>query len=63
MKINRLGVILLFIAAAPNPLHAGKDGEEDGVSPEHECDHASVYIHADKTSLAPTSPDPLVPTP
>ena len=42
MEIKRLGVILLFIAAFSNSLHAGQGDKEDGVSPEHECDNASV---------------------
>ena len=42
MEIKRLGVILLFITAFSNPLHAGQGGKEDAVSPDHECDHASV---------------------
>ena len=38
MKIYRLGLILLLITAASNPLHAVQEGKEDGASPEHECD-------------------------
>ena len=38
MKIYRLGLILLLITAASNPLHAAQEGKEDGASPEHECD-------------------------
>ena len=39
MKIH-LVVILLYITAFSNPLHAGQDGREDGGSPELECDLA-----------------------
>ena len=44
MEIRRLCVILLFITAFSNPLHAGQDGKDDGISPEHECDLAPTLI-------------------
>ena len=44
MEIRRLCVILLFITTFSNPLHAGQDGKDDGISPEHECDLTPTLI-------------------
>ena len=42
MKIMRLIMVLLFAATFSIQLHAGQGGENEGVNPEHECDHASA---------------------